>query len=47
MVDVTRLGRMLEQAVTDTGSSPQARVIKLGRFLRPASDFRIGGGGAS
>jgi transposase len=47
MVDVTRLGRMLEQAVTDTGSSPQARVIKLGRFLRPASAFRLGAGDVS
>lgn len=47
MVDVARLERMLEQATTETGSAPQGQLIKLARFARPASAFRLGAGDVS
>ncbi len=47
MVDVVRLGRMLEEATTKADSAPQGRVIKLSRYARPASAFRLGRGDVS
>ena len=41
MVDVKRLQRMLEQGVTATPAAPPARVIPLGRYLRPATQFAL------
>lgn len=44
LVDVVRLARMIEQARADAAAGagrPVGQVIKLARFLRPASDYRL------
>jgi transposase len=41
MLDVRRLTRMLEQAVTSAPTTPPVRVIPPGRFLRPASQYKL------
>ena len=41
MLDVTRLKRMLEQAVTAPPAAPPVRVIPLGRYLRPATQYKL------
>jgi transposase len=44
LVDVARLGRMLEQARADAAAAtgrPAGEVIKLARYLRPASAYRL------
>jgi hypothetical protein len=41
MGDVKRLQRMLEQGVTAAPAAPPARVIPLGRYLRPATQFAL------
>jgi hypothetical protein len=41
MLDLHRLKRMLEQGVTTSPPAPPARVIPLGRYLRPATQYRL------
>ena len=41
MLDVPRLKRMLEQGVAAAPPAPPARVIPLGRYLRPASQYKL------
>jgi hypothetical protein len=41
MLDVHRLKRMLEQGVAPPPPAPPARVIPLGRYLRPASQYKL------
>ena len=41
LVDVTRLTRMLALAAAPAPAAPPARVIPLGRYLRPASDYTL------
>jgi hypothetical protein len=41
MRDVHRLTRMLEQGVAAVPPAPPARVIPLGRYLRPASQYKL------
>jgi len=41
MLDVKRLQRMLEQGLTAAPAPPPARVIPLGRYLRPATQFAL------
>jgi transposase len=41
MLDVHRLKRMLEQGVAAPPPAPPARVIPLGRYLRPASQYKL------
>jgi hypothetical protein len=41
MLDVHRLTRMLEQGVTLPPPSPPARVAPAGRYLRPATQYRL------
>lgn len=41
MVDVFRLERMLKLAVTPTPAPEPARVIPIGRYLRPATDYAL------
>jgi hypothetical protein len=41
MLDVTRLKRMLEQGVVTPPVTPPARVIPLGRYLRPATQYKL------
>jgi hypothetical protein len=41
MLDVHRLKRMLEQGVAPPPPVPPARVIPLGRYLRPASQYKL------
>jgi hypothetical protein len=41
MLDVHRLKRMLEHAVATPPSPPPARVMPLGRYLRPASQYKL------
>jgi hypothetical protein len=41
MLDVTRLKRMLEQGVVAVPAAPPAGVIPLGRYLRPATQYKL------
>jgi hypothetical protein len=41
MLDVHRLKRMLEQGVTVAPAAPPVRVMPLGRYLRPASQYKL------
>ena len=41
LLDVHRLKRMLEQGAAAPPPTPPARVIPLGRYLRPASQYRL------
>jgi hypothetical protein len=41
MLDVKRLQRMVEQGVAAPPASPPARVIPLGRYLRPPIQFAL------
>jgi hypothetical protein len=41
MLDVKRLKRMLEQGVVTPPVTPPARVIPLGRYLRPATQYKL------
>jgi hypothetical protein len=41
MLDIHRLKRMLEQGVAPPPPTPPARVIPLGRYLRPASQYKL------
>lgn len=41
MLDVHRLRRMLEQGVAPPAPVPPTRVIPLGRYLRPASQYKL------
>jgi hypothetical protein len=41
MLDVHRLRRMLEQAVTAPPATPPARVIPMARYLRPATQYKL------
>jgi Mu transposase-like protein len=41
MLDVKRLQRMVEQGFAPTPAPPPARVIPLGRYLRPATQFAL------
>jgi hypothetical protein len=41
MLDVHRLKRMLEQGIAPPPPAPPARVIPLGRYLRPASQYQL------
>jgi hypothetical protein len=41
MLDVHRLKRMLEQGVAPPPPAPPAPVITLGRYLRPASQYKL------
>jgi hypothetical protein len=41
MLDVHRLKRMLEQGVVSPPPAPPAPVIPLGRYLRPASQYKL------
>ena len=41
LVDVTRLTQMLALAAAPAPAAPPARVIPLGRYLRPASDYTL------
>jgi hypothetical protein len=41
MIDVFRLERMLELAATSPPAPEPARVIPLGRYRRPATDYAV------
>jgi transposase len=41
MLDVKRLQRMIEQGVVASPPAPPARVIPLGRYLRPATQYAL------
>jgi hypothetical protein len=41
MLDVHRLKRMLEQGMAALPPAPPARVIPLGRYLRPAAQYKL------
>ena len=41
MLDVHRLKRMLDQGVAPPPPAPPARVIPLGRYLRPACQYKL------
>jgi hypothetical protein len=41
MLDVHRLKRMLEQDLAAPPAAPPARVIPLGRYLRPAAQYKL------
>jgi hypothetical protein len=41
MLDVHRLKRMLEQGVAVPPPAPPARVMPVGRYLRPASQYKL------
>jgi hypothetical protein len=41
MLDIHRLKRMLEQGVVSPPPAPPARVMPLGRYLRPASQYKL------
>jgi hypothetical protein len=41
MLDVHRLTRMVEQGISVPPPSPPARVAPAGRYLRPATQYRL------
>jgi hypothetical protein len=41
MLDIHRLKRMLEQGVAAPPAAPPTRVIPLGRYLRPATQYKL------